>query len=92
MKLPTSQVTKLSDRSRMVINLGKEHCTKAYRVYDPESGSVHVSRDVVLEEEKGWSWEKMETTEGEHQDTFIVYNLHTGVARNETEGEGFQSP
>lgn len=38
MKLPGALTTKLSDRSKMVINLGKEPGTKAYRVYDPLSG------------------------------------------------------
>lgn len=58
MKIPANKVTKLSDRSKMVVNLGKEPGTKAYRVFDPESGNVHVSRDVVFEEEKGWNWNK----------------------------------
>lgn len=55
MKLPANQMTKLRDRSRMVINLGKEPPTKEYRVFDPNSGNVHVSHDVILEEEKVWN-------------------------------------
>ena len=92
MKVPSNQVSKLSDRSRVVINLGKEPETKAYRVYDPETGSLHVSRDVVFEEEKGWNWEKMQTMEGEQQDTFTVYTSNTGVLRDESESEGQQAP
>ncbi|XP_074337557.1 uncharacterized protein LOC141674757 [Apium graveolens] len=91
MKLPANQVTKLSDRSKMMINLGKEPKTKAYRLYDPENKSVHVSRDVVFEEEKGWdSWGKIETTVGEHQGSFSVCNLQTEEDRVET--EGFDTP
>ncbi|XP_074337619.1 uncharacterized protein LOC141674813 [Apium graveolens] len=63
-KLPANKATKLSDRSKMVINLGKEPGTKSYRVYDPKNGSVHVSRDVIFEEGKEWHWEQNETTEG----------------------------
>ncbi|KAL8110532.1 hypothetical protein AgCh_026310 [Apium graveolens] len=42
-KLPANEATKLSDRSKMVINLGKEPGLKLYRVYDPKNGSVHSS-------------------------------------------------
>lgn len=86
-KLPFIQIRKLSDRSKVVINLGKEPGMKAYRLYDPESKMVHVSRDVVFEEGKAWNWEKMEANKGEHRDTFIVSNLHTGVVINELEGK-----
>ncbi|KAL8112462.1 hypothetical protein AgCh_019968 [Apium graveolens] len=87
MKLPANQVTKLSNRSKMVIKLGKEPGSKAYRVYDPENGTVHVSRDVIFEEKKGWSWERLDTTRGDYQGTFTVVNLHTRVDKNAVEGE-----
>lgn len=54
MKLPSVQTTKLGDRSKLVINLGKEPGSKAYRLYDPEQRMVLVSRDVVFEENKSW--------------------------------------
>ncbi|KAL8107456.1 hypothetical protein AgCh_024022 [Apium graveolens] len=41
MKLPQVHTTKLSDRSKPVIYLGKEPGTKGYRLYDPVSGSMH---------------------------------------------------
>lgn len=92
MKLPLVQVTKLSDRSKDVINLGKETGTKAYRLYDPVNGTDHVSRDVVFEEEKGWNWEQTETTEGQHQGMFTVLGLDTGTNRGEPEREGYYTP
>lgn len=55
MKIPSQQTQKLDDRSRQVINLGKEPRTKAYRLYDPTRNKVHVSRDVKFKEEKSWS-------------------------------------
>lgn len=54
-KLPKVGVTKLSDKSKAVINLAKEPGSKAYGIYDPVNKSVHVSRDMVFEEEKGWN-------------------------------------
>lgn len=56
MKILGNQVQKLDDRSRKVINLGKEPDTKGYRLYDPENNKVYVSRDVVFEETKSWHW------------------------------------
>lgn len=52
MKLPSVHTTKLSDRSKLVVNLGREEGTKAYRLYDPNTGSIHVSRDVIFEEKR----------------------------------------
>lgn len=58
MKIPSNQVQKLDDRSKQVINLFKEPGTKGYRLYDPESNQVHISRDVTFEETKSWPWNK----------------------------------
>lgn len=61
MKLPTVHVKKLDDRSKLVIYLGKEAGTKAFRLYDPVEGTVHVNRDVHFEEKKAWSWYEKQT-------------------------------
>ena len=61
MKIPSVHTKKLDDRSMEVINLGREPGTKAYRLYDPVSKRVMVSRDVVFDENRSWQWEKMET-------------------------------
>lgn len=50
---------KLDDRSRVVIYLGSERGTKAYLLYNPKDGSLLVSRDVVFEQTKGWSWDSL---------------------------------
>lgn len=60
MKVPSVHVKKLDDRSKMVVHFGREPGTKAYRLFDPVTGVVHVSRDVVFEEEKGWNWNSAE--------------------------------
>lgn len=92
MKLPTNQVTKLSDRSKIVINLGKEPMTKAYMVYDPVEDRVHVSRDVIFEEDKGWNWESTKALENELHGTFAVFSPYAEVNRNDGDGENLQSP
>lgn len=52
MKVPDINAKKLDDRSVMVVNLGKDPGTKAYRLYDPVNKRVFVSRDVRFEEGK----------------------------------------
>ena len=49
-------VSKLSDRSTKMVFVGYETGTKGYRVYDPMTKRLHVSRDVIFEENIGWNW------------------------------------
>ena len=43
-------LTKLEDRSTLMVLLGYAEGTKAYRLYDPCGGKVVVSRDVKFDE------------------------------------------
>ena len=45
-------LTKLEDKSTMMVLLGYAEGTKAYRLYDPRGGKVVVSRDVVFDEKR----------------------------------------
>lgn len=47
---------KLDGRSRVLVHLGVEPGTKAYRLLDPSSMKITVSRDVPFDEDKQWSW------------------------------------
>jgi hypothetical protein len=49
-------VSKMSDRSIKMVFVGYETRTKGYRVYDPISRKLHISRNVIFEESKGWDW------------------------------------
>jgi hypothetical protein len=49
-------VTKLFDRFTPMVFVGYETGTKGYRVYDPVTKKLQVSRDVVFEEHRGWRW------------------------------------
>lgn len=55
-KTDSKMLKKLDDRSRMLVHLGTEPGSKAYRLVDPKSKQVVVSRDVVFDETKGWNW------------------------------------
>lgn len=54
-KIDKVHLKKLDDRSRMLLHLGTEPGSKAYRLYDPEAKKIVVSRDVVFDETKGWN-------------------------------------
>lgn len=46
----------LDDRSRILVHLGTEPGSKAYRLLDPRTRKITVSRDIVFDETKGWNW------------------------------------
>jgi hypothetical protein len=72
---------KLEDRSTSMIFIGYEPRSKAYRVYDPVSKKVHVSRDVIFDESAQWDW-SMQGEQGdstEIDDTFSVEVEYTTV-------------
>lgn len=48
---------KLSDCSKPMVLIGYADGAKAYKVFDPVSGRVQVSRDVIFDEGAGWDWD-----------------------------------
>lgn len=63
-KIDSGHLKKLDDRSRKLVHLGTEPGTKAYRLYDPTSRKIVVSRDVVFDENQGWDWKLSEKENG----------------------------
>ena len=55
-KITTPNLKKVDDRSKPMVMLGYEPGGKAYRLYDPTTKRVHVSRDVIFDESAGWDW------------------------------------
>lgn len=47
---------KLEDRSTPMVFVGYEAGSKAYRVFDPVTDRVHVTRDVIFDEQAQWDW------------------------------------
>jgi hypothetical protein len=54
-KVAGGHLRKLDDRSTPMVLIGYEPGTKAYRLYNPVTDRVHVSRDVVFEEGRAWN-------------------------------------
>ena len=52
--VPDSKRIKLDDKSMKCTLLGVSEESKAYRLYNPVSKKIVISRDVVFEEDKAW--------------------------------------
>jgi len=65
---------KLEDRGRKMIFISYERGRKAYRAYDPVMKSVHVTRDVMFDEQAHWDWGTGDDSSkaGGKDDVFIV--------------------
>jgi transposase InsO family protein len=55
-KVTTPSPKKLDDRSKRMVFVGYEPGSKAYRVYDPVTRRVHISRDIIFDETAQWAW------------------------------------
>nr|XP_034893821.1 uncharacterized protein LOC118033088 [Populus alba] len=55
--VPDSKRIKLDARSVKCILLGVSDESKAYKLFDPISNKIIISRDVVFEEDKQWTWD-----------------------------------
>ena len=55
--IPDARRTKLENKSRCCVLLGVSEESKGYRLYDPISKTIVVSRDVIFKEEKHWNWD-----------------------------------
>lgn len=75
MKEPSVLTKKLDDRGRAVIHFGREPGTKAYRLYDPKHGTLHISRDVTFKEDKCWTWEEYEKVDALKTLTVVGYPI-----------------
>jgi hypothetical protein len=86
--VPDNKRVKLDNKSRKCIFFGVSDESKAYRLFDPISHKIIISRDVVFEEDQCWDWEVCYNKE-------IVSDLvweqdegeGTGVGANEEESE-----
>ena len=55
-KIDSHRLKKLDDRSQVLVHLGIEPGSKAYRLYNPTTKAIVVSRDVIFDERTCWNW------------------------------------
>jgi transposase InsO family protein len=82
-------IRKFTARSCPMVFIGYESGSKAYRVYDPSTRKVTITRDVVFEEEKAWDWDNMQGTEETPSgEVFhVTYEQATSADSDESIGE-----
>ncbi|GJZ72806.1 retrovirus-related pol polyprotein from transposon TNT 1-94 [Tanacetum coccineum] len=80
--VPDQKRSKLDDKSRKCVLLGVSDESKAYRLYDPVSKKIIVSRDVIFEEDESWSW-------GNDKEENMSSDLEWGDDHNNNEDERY---
>lgn len=55
--VPYERRTKLDEKSIKCVVFGVSKDSKAYRLYNPETRKIVISKDVHFDENKGWEWE-----------------------------------
>ncbi|KAL1219423.1 Retrovirus-related Pol polyprotein from transposon TNT 1-94 [Cardamine amara subsp. amara] len=63
---------KLDDRSKILVHLGTEPGSKAYRLMDPTNRKIIISRDVVFDEDKIWKWNGQGGENDKEDGTFVL--------------------
>lgn len=86
-KNDTPHLKKLEDRSRALVHLGIEPGSKAYRLYNPTSRKITVSRDVVFDEETSWEWNVTEEERSVEQGILTLGPQNNGENNNSSSGD-----
>jgi transposase InsO family protein len=79
-------VNKLADRSSKMIFIGYEEGSKCYRVYDPISKKLQVSRDIMFEENRSWEWQENGSAERPLPSFTVEYALEDGTVELDAGG------
>ncbi|KAK9074991.1 hypothetical protein SSX86_003310 [Deinandra increscens subsp. villosa] len=83
-KVMSGHQKKLEDRSTPMVYLGKEQNSKAYRLLNPKTSKLVISRDVVFQEDKSWKWEKGVRDESPSSSTWATYMHEVGGAHGQS--------
>lgn len=82
-KIISTHVKKLDDRSIKMVFLGYEPGSKAYRVYDPKAEKLRISSNTIFEEDKGWDSAQVLIDAGAQ--TWVVFTVHFDPSQAEGE-------
>ena len=71
-KIDSPHLKKLDDRSKQLVYLGTEPDSKAYRLLDPTTRRITVSRDVIFDESRSWKWNNSDSVTQEESGSFTI--------------------
>ncbi|GJW27623.1 zinc finger, CCHC-type containing protein [Tanacetum coccineum] len=89
-KVPSQHLTKLDDRSTRMVYLGNEQGSKAYRLFDPTTQRICVSRDVKFKENETWDWKDYMSELINDEPEWTDFRIGDLEATNEHHDQGFQ--
>ena len=81
--MPEQNRKKLDDKAEPMILIGY-HPIGAYKLYDPRMRKVVISRDVLIDETKGWNWEINAADNGERN---VIVNLEDKQSKDGVQGK-----
>ncbi|EOY20321.1 Cysteine-rich RLK (RECEPTOR-like protein kinase) 8 [Theobroma cacao] len=61
--IPEEQRDKLQPKAQIGVLIGYSLKSKAYRIFQVESGRISVSRNVVFDENRSWNWEQSQAAD-----------------------------
>jgi transposase InsO family protein len=80
--VPDSRRVKLDAKSFKCILLGVSEESKAYRLFNPATNKIIVSRDVVFEEDQQWCWDNSSNTD---LGTALEWDTHEATVTGDEE-------
>ncbi|BBG98549.1 ADP glucose pyrophosphorylase large subunit 1 [Prunus dulcis] len=83
--VPDEKRKKLDDKGEKCIFLGVSEHSKAYKLYNPATRKIIISRDVLFDEETIWDWTDKGSTQQQQQQISVVFDEE--AASKETEEE-----
>ena len=58
--VPNQERSKLDNKSKKLVFIGYNPTSKGYKLYNPSTGKVIVSRNAEFDEEGSWDWSTQE--------------------------------
>ncbi|GJT47212.1 zinc finger, CCHC-type containing protein [Tanacetum coccineum] len=89
-KVPSQHLTKLDDRSTKMVYLGNEQGSKAFRLFDPTTQRVCVSRDVKFKENETWDWKDYMSEHINDEPEWTDFKIGNLEVTNEHHDQGTQ--
>nr|GEX08067.1 ribonuclease H-like domain, reverse transcriptase, RNA-dependent DNA polymerase [Tanacetum cinerariifolium] len=89
-KVPSQCLTKLDDRSIKMVYLGNEQGSKAYRLFDPITQKICVSKDVKNKENKTWDWKEYISEHINDEPEWIDFKIENLEVTSEHHDQGTQ--